>query len=508
MSSIPGGAPLCANPTPSGLSVEERKRRDGKSRVQSPWCDPTQVQLSTDRKQLVEQHLYLIGWLSKLLHRKVRRLCGIDDLKQYAYLGLHQAALVHNPTSGLPFKPIAISRIQWAMIRGIREYHHFDPRRPQPKTVSLDAGRSHSTDDCTLYDCIAAPMPSEPDEADRDAEPTARLEHFLPAIQQPIRDTLKLRFIDRLSHLEIARRLGLRKDTVRQRLKSGLARLRKTVLLNQQLGNPTVVVPLPVISTKFTTRYLYVSDDHPERRFTMKEICDFANVSRGAVDKAISAGRPIGQYNFQKVQLQENEMNTTKEIPIDVIRTDGGTQIRVGLNEKYVAELMESLAGLPAPTVMFDGAAYWLADGFHRYAAHLAAKRKKILCRVLHGSKRDAVKYGLQANAKHGLRRSSQDKRNAVETCLADSEWSKLSDREIAEMTATSHTFVSNLRRLRGRRRNRAKSQPFPFIRFKQLYEQRLLQLIPREEIKDCEPVLGIRFADGRQIPHPAFGCR
>lgn len=50
------------------------------------------------------------------------------------------------------------------------------------------------------------------------------------------------------------------------------------------------------------------------------------------------------------------------------------------------------------------------------------------------------------ANADHGLRRSNEDKRKAVGLLLADAEWSKLSNAEIARLCNVSHTFVNNTR--------------------------------------------------------------
>jgi len=112
------------------------------------------------------------------------------------------------------------------------------------------------------------------------------------------------------------------------------------------------------------------------------------------------------------------------------IRIDGGTQPRTEFNEDVIAEYAQLLpegAEFPAITVYFDGAHYWLADGFHRY---WAAKRAnaELSINVIHGSNRDAILHSVGANAKHGLRRSNQDKRKAVTTLLLDKEWCQWSD--------------------------------------------------------------------------------
>jgi hypothetical protein len=55
--------------------------------------------------------------------------------------------------------------------------------------------------------------------------------------------------------------------------------------------------------------------------------------------------------------------------------------------------------------------------------------------------------FSVGANAKHGLKRSPEDKRRAVQKLLADEEWVARSDRWIAEVCKVSHTFVADLRR-------------------------------------------------------------
>src|SRR5690606_6247751 len=62
------------------------------------------------------------------------------------------------------------------------------------------------------------------------------------------------------------------------------------------------------------------------------------------------------------------------------------------------------------------------------------------------GTQRDAKLYSVGANDKHGLRRSNEDKRNAVLTLLNDTEWSKWSDNQIAKACGVAHSFVGRVR--------------------------------------------------------------
>lgn len=136
-------------------------------------------------------------------------------------------------------------------------------------------------------------------------------------------------------------------------------------------------------------------------------------------------------------------------IAISDIRFDGGTQSRACISEQVVADYADAmLAGdqFPPIVVFFDGAAYWLADGFHRYQAYVRAKVKSVAADIRQGTQRDAILFSVGANASHGLRRTNDDKRRAVLTLLSDKEWSKWSDREIARHCVVDHKTVAGLR--------------------------------------------------------------
>lgn len=144
-------------------------------------------------------------------------------------------------------------------------------------------------------------------------------------------------------------------------------------------------------------------------------------------------------------------MNSRK-LKLADINIKGGTQMRVAIDAAHVADLSSALDKLPAVTVFFDGSAYWLADGFHRFHAHRYVKAAEIACQVHTGTQRDAILFAAKANADHGLKRNNADKRKAVETLLRDrrvcldvngNPWS---DRAIAEMCAVSHEFVRTVR--------------------------------------------------------------
>lgn len=139
----------------------------------------------------------------------------------------------------------------------------------------------------------------------------------------------------------------------------------------------------------------------------------------------------------------------TIALDIAELRRDGGTQPRAAMDRTAVAEYADAIkagAEMPPIVAFYDGTSYWLADGFHRVSALGLAGKRSALVVVHQGTKRDAVLYSVGTNAAHGLRRSSADKRRAVETLLSDEEWGGKSDRWIAKACAVSHPFVAKVR--------------------------------------------------------------
>ena len=139
------------------------------------------------------------------------------------------------------------------------------------------------------------------------------------------------------------------------------------------------------------------------------------------------------------------------EIAISAITVDTVAQIRANGTDPQVvgeyAEAMEQGATFPPVVLFHDGADYFAADGFHRIAAANTIGRAAIPADVRQGTRRDAILYAVGANADHGLRRSQADRRNAVLTLLRDPEWSRLSDRKIAEVARIDHKTVAKIRR-------------------------------------------------------------
>lgn len=138
----------------------------------------------------------------------------------------------------------------------------------------------------------------------------------------------------------------------------------------------------------------------------------------------------------------------TQKIALDQIDIHGGTQTRVKTNEEAIESYAEEMNGgtvFPPITLFFDGATYWLADGFHRY---LAAKRigvPAITAEVKAGGRVDALRHALGSNATNGVYRTNADKRNAA--AIALEEWPGLANPVLADICRVSTDLVRTCRR-------------------------------------------------------------
>ncbi|MDM9583065.1 hypothetical protein [Nostoc sp. GT001] len=167
---------------------------------------------------------------------------------------------------------------------------------------------------------------------------------------------------------------------------------------------------------------------------------------------AIEAAKQMGQ-GLILASVQKARIESLK-IQIAVIKLDGGTQSRAGINQQVIDEYASAWrdgAKFPPIIAFYDGENYWLADGFHRCISAKQANVVEVEADIRQGTRRDAVLYSVGANSNHGLRRTNDDKRRAVSTLLSDEEWVCWSDREIARRCGVHHDTVSRIRAEIGR---------------------------------------------------------
>jgi DNA-binding transcriptional regulator YhcF (GntR family) len=137
------------------------------------------------------------------------------------------------------------------------------------------------------------------------------------------------------------------------------------------------------------------------------------------------------------------------KLELAVVRIDGDTQARVGLDQDVVAEYalaMQDGDKFPVMVAFHDGSDYWLADGFHRFFARKANGELEAEFDVKQGTQRDALLYSFGANGIRGLKLTAEDIRNIITRMLQDEEWRSWSDVQIAKHVGCSSMTVGRVR--------------------------------------------------------------
>ncbi|QDS91831.1 hypothetical protein FF011L_05660 [Roseimaritima multifibrata] len=153
----------------------------------------------------------------------------------------------------------------------------------------------------------------------------------------------------------------------------------------------------------------------------------------------------------------------TSTIALSSLVVDERFQSRATMDPDAIAEYVEAIRTKkcwPFPPIKV--VSQFVVDGFHRVEAAkqviadtaapavLRKSLQSISCeRVPVETVSDdvpavALRHALAANQTHGLKRTSEDKRRSVE--LAIRQWPDESNRAIAKLTGTSHTFVATVR--------------------------------------------------------------
>jgi hypothetical protein len=138
-----------------------------------------------------------------------------------------------------------------------------------------------------------------------------------------------------------------------------------------------------------------------------------------------------------------------RQVKLNDIRIDGGTQGRVVIDQQHVyhmVEMMKEGYEFDPIDTNFDGVTYWLVDGFHRYHAYKLMGIKEVTIKYVPGTQAEAVIRSYGVNARHGLPRSYEDKKKVVEEALANPDLKDKSNYEIAKICVVSQPFVAGVR--------------------------------------------------------------
>lgn len=138
-----------------------------------------------------------------------------------------------------------------------------------------------------------------------------------------------------------------------------------------------------------------------------------------------------------------------RKVNLNDIRIDGGTQGRVVIDQQHVyhmVEMMKEGYEFDPIDTNFDGATYWLVDGFHRYHAYKLMGIKEVTVKYVPGTMEEAVIRSYGVNARHGLPRSYEDKKKVVLDALANPLLKDKSNYEIAKICVVSQPFVAGIK--------------------------------------------------------------
>jgi hypothetical protein len=164
---------------------------------------------------------------------------------------------------------------------------------------------------------------------------------------------------------------------------------------------------------------------------------------------ATSGTETLAAGSNVRITPKEDEASTLSEVMLSLsdIKVDTSIQCRVSINRKTVDEYAACMKNgdifPPLDAFNVEGGNL-LADGFQRIEAARQAEFKSISIRIRPGTRKDAVKFAIEANRAHGVRLSNKDKRRAVQ--LSFQELADLSDGAIAQLVGVSQPFVSKMR--------------------------------------------------------------
>jgi hypothetical protein len=139
----------------------------------------------------------------------------------------------------------------------------------------------------------------------------------------------------------------------------------------------------------------------------------------------------------------------TRMLPIALIRRDGGTQPRDGVDPAHVADIRQAIrdrVDLPAIEVTYDGQYYWLWDGYHRTEAHEAEGWTEIEAIVHQGKLEDAQWASYGVNKAHGLKRTNADKQRQTRNAIKHPNAANKSNEQIAAHVGVDAKTVAKYR--------------------------------------------------------------
>ena len=156
-------------------------------------------------------------------------------------------------------------------------------------------------------------------------------------------------------------------------------------------------------------------------------------------------------------------MKMIKDIPIADINTEISLQHRPvdeDTIKRYMDLLKDGYKGFPPVNIVNDGKNNWLYNGFHRFNSYRKLNKKYIPADIESGTKKDAIYFSFHANFDNGLPRQKGAVEKIIKAYLADEEWSKESNRGIADWVGISESTVRYYKKKIEEENNARKAKP------------------------------------------------
>ncbi len=158
-----------------------------------------------------------------------------------------------------------------------------------------------------------------------------------------------------------------------------------------------------------------------------------------------NSGRDPRAQSTLLIRIGDSRMDI-HEIDLDELILDPNLNLRDRLDEFTVERYADVWDRMPPITVFEVDGQLLVADGFHRHAAAVHLKLKRITVEVRHGTFQDALDFVASANLSHGLPLTRSERRRAVEVKLRiHYDWS---DRRMSEELGVSRELVAKIRRV------------------------------------------------------------
>jgi len=138
--------------------------------------------------------------------------------------------------------------------------------------------------------------------------------------------------------------------------------------------------------------------------------------------------------------------NEIFDVPISELTE--GIQLRIGTRDTTISEYAETMkeegwGSFPPIEVCRVDDQWRIADGHHRWFAALEVGVETVPCRQVGSTSAELVLYAVQGNARHGLRFTKEERKNAVLAVMR--EFPQKSIREVAKICGVAKSTVNRI---------------------------------------------------------------